>query len=183
MYSADSRSILRIPVGFPSRAEAGNSLGAGPCRVVPVTFGVRRVIRCDKGKEFGMELETHLCRWLHADIMFGPADHPRGQAAVQRRGGWLQELLAELCQSWPERWDEHVSPAIWTKRTLPDASYPSNMTPFELMFGRKPRTSLDSLVPLSEEAGQSGGLDNALKQRKQGLRGVRLAFEKRLAGE
>ena len=115
--------------------------------------------------------------------MFDPGDHPRGQPAVQRRGGWLQELLAELCQSWPERWDEHVSPAIWTKRTLPDIPVPSNMTPFVLTFGRKPSAPLYSLVPLSEEAGQSGGLDNALKQRKQSLRGVRLAFGKRLAGE
>ena len=64
---------------------------------MPVTFGVRRVIRCDKGKEFGMELETHLCRWLHAEIVFGSADHPLGQAAVERLGSWLQELLAEFC--------------------------------------------------------------------------------------
>ena len=84
---------------------------------------------------------THLYRWLHADIVFGPAYHPRGQGAVKMWGGWLQELLAELCRSWPDRWDEDVSPAIWIKRTLPDVSLPSNMTLFELMFGRKPRTS------------------------------------------
>lgn len=36
--------------------------------------------------------------------------------------------MAELCKSWPERWDEHVSPAIWIKRTLPDLSLPSRLT-------------------------------------------------------
>ena len=44
------------------------------------------------------------------------------------------------------------------------------MTPFELLFGRKPRTSLDSLVPLSEETGQRTGLDNFVERRKQNLR-------------
>ena len=124
------------------------------------TFGVPRVIRCDGGKEFGAQVVTHSCGWLHADIVFGPADHPRGQGAVESLGGWLKELLAELCRSWPERWDEYVSPAIWIKRNLPDVSLPSNMTSFELLLGRKPRTSLDSFVPLSAETEQSGGLDN-----------------------
>ena len=32
------------------------------------------------------------------------------------------------------------------------------MPSFGLLFGRKPRTSLDSLVPLSEETGLSAGL-------------------------
>ena len=60
-----------------------------------------------------------------------------------------------------------------------DVSLPSNMTPFELLFGRTPRTSLHSLVPLSGETEQSGGLDDFVGRRKQNLRGVRLALEKR----
>ena len=53
------------------------------------------------------------------------------------------------------------------------------MAPFEEMFGRKPSTSLDSLVLLSKETGQSGGLDNFVERRKQNLREVLLALEKR----
>ena len=72
-----------------------------------------------------------------------------------------------------------MSPAMWIKRTLPDVSLPSNMTPFELLFGRKPRTSLDSLVPLAEETGGSDSLDNFVQRRRHYLRGVRLPLEKR----
>ena len=143
------------------------------------TFSLPRVINCDGGEEFATEVVTHLCRWLHADIVFGPAPPPRGQEAVERVGSWFQELLAELCRSWPERWHKDVSPAIWIKRTFPDVSLPSSMTRFELLFGRKPRTSLDSVVPLSEETGQSGGLDNFVERRKQNLLEVHFALEKR----
>ena len=167
----------KFPFGFPLETKQA----VGVARVLAelcLTFGVPRVIRCDGGIEFGAEVVAHLCRWLHADIVFGPADHPRGQRAVERLRGWLQEFLAELCRSWPERWDEYVLPTIWIKRTLPDVSLPSNMTPFELLFGRKPRTPLDSLVPLSAETEQSGGLDNFVERREQNLREVRLALEK-----
>ena len=53
------------------------------------------------------------------------------------------------------------------------------MTPFELLFGRKPRTSLESLIPLSAETEQSGGLKNFVERRKQNLREIRFALETR----
>ena len=99
----------KFPFGFPLEIKHA----VGVARVLAelcLTFGVPRVIRCDGGKEFGAEVVTRLCRWLHADIVFGPVDHPRGQGVVERSGGWLQELLAGLCRSWPERWDEYASP-------------------------------------------------------------------------
>lgn len=71
-----------------------------------------------------------------------------------------------------------MSPAIWIKRTLPDLSLPTKMTPFEMLFGRPPRTSLDSLVPLEGEPETATGLNNFVERRKQNMREVRLALEK-----
>jgi len=88
-------------------------------------------------------------------------------------------MLAELCKVWPDRWDEYVSPALWVKRTLPDAAMPSNMSPFELLFGRPPRTSLDTLVPTSGMTDNTRGLDNFVEQRRQNMLEVRHAMEKR----
>ena len=56
-------------------------------------------------------------------------------------------MLVEVCVTWPKIWDEYVSPACWIKRHLSDPTLPNNMTLFELMFGRKPHVSLDTLVP------------------------------------
>lgn len=66
-----------------------------------LAFGVHRVVRCDGGREFVAEVGTQSCRWLHADIVSGPADHLRGQGAVERLEGRRLELLAELGRSWP----------------------------------------------------------------------------------
>ena len=166
----------KFPFGFalPSKQAEGV---ARVLLELCLTFGVPKTISCDGGGEFGSRVVKHLCRWLKADIRFGPADHPRGQGAVERLGGWLLGLLSELSGNWPDRWDEYVSPAIWVKRTLPNLSLPTKMTPFEMLFGRPPRTSLDSLVPLDGETETASGLDNFVERRKQNLREVRLALE------
>ena len=91
----------------------------------------------------------------------------------------MLDMLAELCTAWPKRWDEYVAPACWIKRTLPDPILPNNMTPFELLFGRKRHISLDTLVPQIDTTDRSGGLDSSVESRRQNLREVRLALEKR----
>lgn len=85
--------------------------------------------------------------------------------SLQRR---VARMLPELCKSWPNRWAEnYVSPAQWMKRTLPDVFLPSNMSPFELLSGRRPRTSLDTLVPGAGVTDNTKGLDNFVEQRRQ----------------
>ena len=71
-------------------------------------FGLPLSIRCDPGRENTSEIMEHLCRWLKVSLDFGPANHPRGQGTVERMGAVLSQLLSELCQSWPARWDEYV---------------------------------------------------------------------------
>ena len=67
-------------------------------------------------------------------------------------------MLAELCRAWSDRWCEYVALACWIKRTLADPSLPFKIAAFELLFGCKPRTSLDSLVPLLDDAIQPDSL-------------------------
>ena len=55
------------------------------------------------------------------------------------------------------------------------------MTPFELLFGGKPRTSLDPLVPLVDDVTQLRNLDNFVEQRKQNLLEVRKVLERKQA--
>ena len=149
-----SRFQFVFPLPFNGTKEVASIL-ANLC----LTFGVPRNFRSDGGGELRSGILKSLCHWLKARLDFGPADHSRGQSAVERFGGWLQEMLAELCRAWPDRWDEYVASACWIKYTLPDSSLPSQMAAFELLFGRKPRTSLDSLVPLLDDATQPGILE------------------------
>ena len=77
-----------------------------------MTFGVPYFLRSDAGGEFTAEVVRHVCQWMKVKLDYGPADHRRGQGAVERYGGSLHDVLAELCKQWPERWDEYVDPRI-----------------------------------------------------------------------
>ena len=91
----------------------------------------------------------------------------------------MLDMLAKLCIAWPKRWNGYVLPGYWIKRTLPDPTPPNNMMPVELLFGRKPRISLNTLVSQVDATETSGGLDNFEESIRQNLREVRLALEKR----
>ena len=90
-----------------------------------LTLGVPLSIRNDAGGVFTAEVVAYLCQWLRVQLDHGPADHPRSQGVVKRMGGWLQEVLAELCKSWPVKWDEYVRAAFGLQITTPDPCFPS----------------------------------------------------------
>ena len=104
-------------------------------------------------------------------IYVGPVDHPRGQGSVERAGVWIQDVLSKICKTWPTRWDEYVAPACWIKRTMPDPSLPS-MTPFQLLFGRSPCTTLVMSVPQMDDTETTGGLTNFIENRRHNMRDV-----------
>lgn len=58
----------------------------------------------------------------------------------------MQDVLSKLCSAWPMRSDGYASPGCWVEHTLSDPSLPADMSPFALLFGRKPRTTTDALV-------------------------------------
>ena len=61
-----------------------------------LTFGTPVSIRSDAGGEFFADVVKHLCRWLKMEINSGPANHPRGQGALERPGSGMHDVLSEL---------------------------------------------------------------------------------------
>ncbi|CAM9814812.1 unnamed protein product, partial [Sphacelaria rigidula] len=66
-----------------------------------LTFGVPYFSRSDAGGEFTSEVVNHVCQWVKVKLDHGRAEHLRGQGAEERYGGWLHDVLAELCKKWP----------------------------------------------------------------------------------
>ena len=76
----------RFPFAYPLPSKQADGV-ARQLLELCLTLGVPKVIRSDGGGEFEARCIQHLCRWLRADIQYGPADHPRGQGSVERLGG------------------------------------------------------------------------------------------------
>ena len=68
------------------------------------------------------------------------------------------------------------------KRILPEPSLPSALTPFYLLFGRKPRTSLDALAPHFDGDELSiGNIETFVEERRHTFREVRRVLGRRHA--
>lgn len=146
-------------------------------------FGLPASIRCDPGGEFIAEVMKHLCRWLKVSLDYGPANHPRAQGTVERMGGWLQEMLTQLCAAWPRRWDEYVPIATWIHRMEPDDSLTGGASPYRMLFGRDPRTQLDDLAPTLDDDAVGAGLERTIEDKRQMAREVRTALTQRQASK
>ncbi|CAB1106551.1 unnamed protein product [Ectocarpus sp. CCAP 1310/34] len=144
-------------------------------------FGLPTSIRCDPGRDNTSEIMEHPCRWLKVSLDFGPANHPRGQGTVERMGAVLAQLLSELCQAWPRRWEEYVTVATWTHRMQQDESLPGNASPCQMLFGRSPRTPLDQLAPSLDNSGAALGLEPSVEETRHKHIQVTEALRKRQA--
>lgn len=121
----------------------------------------------------------HLCRWLRVSLDFGPANHPRGQGAVERMGSVLQQLLSELCQAWPTRWDEYVAITTWAYRMQPHENLPNHVSSFEMFLGRPPRTTLAHIAATLDISGPLGLEPTVEETRRQAVETVTI-LRKRL---
>ena len=60
----------------------------------------------------------------------------------------------------------------------PRPALPSAMTPFQLLFDRRPRTTLDMLTPHMDDTEATGGLSHVIETRGRNMRGVAEAQRK-----
>ena len=61
---------------------------------------------------------------------------------------------------------------------MADLSLPSAMTPFQLLFGRSRRISIDMLVPQVNNTENTEGFANLIDEHRHNLRDVREALER-----
>jgi len=129
-----------------------------------LTFGLPLSIRADMGSENTASVMQHLCNWLKVPLDYGPVNHPRAQGAVERMGGWLQEALALLCKAWPKRWDDYVPVATWIHRVTPDPALPGGASPYQILFGRPPRSHVDFLAQPLDRVAFGQGLERNVEE-------------------
>ena len=170
LVAVDKASNFLFAFSLPTKEALGV---ARKLLEVMLTFWLPLYVRDDPGFEFTAEMKPHLCKWLNVTIAYGPADHSCAQGTVERLGGWLHDVLGELCKTWPRRWDEYVQPALWIHRTTPDLRLPGKPTAFRLFFGRDTSTQLDATHPEIDGGDFRGGMHSYEADKCQAYKEVR----------
>ncbi|XP_068209223.1 uncharacterized protein [Palaemon carinicauda] len=117
------------------------------------TYGFPKTLQCDRGTNFTSKLFQQAMREFNIHNIYTSAYHPRSNGALERVHQTIKNLLRKYMQETSEQWDRDIDLLMYIIRSVPQES--TGVSPFELMFGRKPRTTLsmvkENLIHNKEE--------------------------------
>ena len=107
-------------------------------------YGIPTIIHSDQGRNFESNVMKGLCSMLGIEKSRTTAYHPQSDGLVERLNRTLMGAVSKYVERDQRDWDLWLPFVLFSYRTTVHAS--TAMTPYELMFGRLPKVSLDVRV-------------------------------------
>jgi hypothetical protein len=114
-------------------------------------FGPCKILQSDNGKEFTAAVIKNLKNiWPGLIIMNGRPRHPATQGLVERANATLCDILGKIMEDRGTTcWTTCLLPAVYSMNT--SLACGVNMTPYEIVFGQKPRVDYDMWKSIGEQ--------------------------------
>ena len=106
--------------------------------------GCPEEILSDQGTQFVSDLMQEIYRLLSIKSIRTSPYHPQSNGLVERFNGTLKTMLKKVVHANPEQWDRYIPALLFAYRELPSES--TGFSPFELLYGRRPRGPIDLLA-------------------------------------
>jgi len=100
-------------------------------------LGFPQDILSDQGSQFNSDLMKQFHALCGTRAIRTSPYHPQANGTVERFHGTLKAMLKKVIHSQPRAWHRYLPALLFACRELPSES--TGFSPFELMFGRKPR--------------------------------------------
>ena len=129
------------------------------CAISPLTVcrrfqiishvGIPKEILTDQGTSFMSRTLRKLYELLGIQSIRTSVYHPQTDGLVERFNRTLKSIIQKLVHDDSWNWDKWLVPLLFAVQEVPQAS--TGFSPFELLFGRKPRGVLDLIKENWEE--------------------------------
>jgi transposase InsO family protein len=133
----------RYPEALPLRAVARELM------MLFSRVGIAKEVLTDQGSCFMSRVMTELLRLLQVKQLRTSVYHPQTDGLVERFNKTLKQMLKKAMDADGKNWDQLLPHFLFAVREVPQAS--TGFSPFELLYGRRPRGLLD----LAKEAWES----------------------------
>ncbi|XP_078515987.1 uncharacterized protein LOC144781172 [Lissotriton helveticus] len=130
----------RFPEALPLRQPTTQNIAKALVSVFS-RVGFPREILTDQGTPFVSALMRQVCSHLGIKQIRTSAYHPQTDGLVERYNATLKQTLKKLLGLEAKRWEDMLPLALFAIRCAPQSS--TGYSPYELLYGRPPRTFLD----------------------------------------
>ena len=130
----------RFPEAIPLRAATAKAV-AHELVMLFSKVGIPDSILSDQGTCFLSNVITKLYQWLNVKRIRTSVYHPQTDGLVERFNQTLKRMLKKVVDTDGRNWDQLIPYVLFAIREVPQAS--TGFSPFELLYGRKPRGLLD----------------------------------------
>ena len=130
----------RFPEAIPLRAATAKAV-AHELVMLFSKMGIPDQIISDQGTCFLSSVLTKLYQWLNIKRIRTSVYHPQTDGLVERFNQTLKRMLKKLITTDGRDWDQLIPYVLFAIREVPQSS--TGFSPFELLYGRRPRGLLD----------------------------------------
>ena len=138
----------RYPEALPLRAATAKAV-AKELMLLFSRVGIAREVLTDQGTCFMSRVMKELLSLLQVKQLRTSVYHPQTDGLVERFNKTLKQMLKKAMDTDGKNWDQLLPHVLFAVREVPQAS--TGFSPFELLYGRRPRGLLD----LAKEAWES----------------------------
>ncbi|KAJ8376906.1 hypothetical protein SKAU_G00074860 [Synaphobranchus kaupii] len=130
----------RYPEAIPLRTMATKGI-ARELMLLFSRVGLPEEILTDQGTPFMSRIMRDLCQLMKVTQLRTSVYHPQTDGLVERFNQTLKKMLKKTMEADGRNWDQLQPFVLFAIREVPQAS--TGFSPFELLYGRRPRGLLD----------------------------------------
>uniref|UniRef100_A0A8C5Q8W6 Gypsy retrotransposon integrase-like protein 1 n=1 Tax=Leptobrachium leishanense TaxID=445787 RepID=A0A8C5Q8W6_9ANUR len=152
----------RYPEAIPLRNTSASTIANEFIKLFS-RVGIPKEILTDQGTNFTSKLMKEVCALLNIKSLKTSVYHPQTDGLVERFNGTLKKMLRKFVDGENRDWDKLLPYLLFAIREVPQSS--TGFSPFELLYGRRPRGILD--IVKEEWEAQSNSDQNILQYTMQ----------------
>ncbi|XP_013071132.2 uncharacterized protein LOC129924728 [Biomphalaria glabrata] len=135
----------RWPEAIPLKSTTADDITSALIMLFART-GLPDTILSDRGPQFVAELTKQITGTLGIHQVFTSPYCPQSNGVCERLNGTIKSILSKVSSEKPENWDLLLPCVLFAYREIPQTS--TGFSPFELVYGAKPRGPIDILKTL-----------------------------------
>ena len=136
---------------YPTRSQTAKTTADVLFNNFVCHYGFPSRLHSDQGRNFESAVIKHLCQLANVQKSRTTPYHPQGNGKCERFNRTLLSMLGTLTDDQKSKWKQYVNPLVFAYNCTEHEVH--GFSPFQLMFGRKPRLPVDLAFDINPKQG------------------------------